>query len=112
MQNTRFKLAEVKTQVHVARLFIDDCIGRLADGTLDTVTASMAKLWITETQCRVMDECLQLFGGYGYTTEYPICEALRGLARAAHLRRRERGHEGNRRAVALTVASDSLPPAP
>jgi acyl-CoA dehydrogenase len=72
MQNTRFKLAEVKTQVHVARVFIDDCIGQLKDGTLDTVTASMAKLWITEAQCRVMDECLQLFGGYGYTTEYPI----------------------------------------
>jgi acyl-CoA dehydrogenase len=72
MQNTRFKLAEVKTQVHVARVFIDDCIRQLRDGTLDTVTASMAKLWITEAQCRVMDECLQLFGGYGYTTEYPI----------------------------------------
>jgi acyl-CoA dehydrogenase len=74
MQNTRFKLAEVKSQVHVARLFIDDCIRRLAEGSLDTVTASMAKLWITETQCRVMDECLQLFGGYGYTTEYPIAK--------------------------------------
>jgi acyl-CoA dehydrogenase len=72
MQNTRFKLAEVKTQVHVARVFIDDCIRQLKDGTLDTVTASMAKLWITEAQCRVMDECLQFFGGYGYTTEYPI----------------------------------------
>jgi len=74
MQNTRFKLAEVKSQVHVARLFIDDCIERLRNDTLDTVTASMAKLWITEAQCRVMDECLQLFGGYGYTTEYPIAK--------------------------------------
>ena len=74
MQNTRFKLAEVKSQVHVARLFIDDCIERLRSDTLDTVTASMAKLWITEAQCRVMDECLQLFGGYGYTTEYPIAK--------------------------------------
>ncbi len=74
MQNTRFKLAEVKSQVHVARLFIDDCIERLLNDTLDTVTASMAKLWITEAQCRVMDECLQLFGGYGYTTEYPIAK--------------------------------------
>ena len=58
--------------MHVARVFIDDCIRQLQDGTLDTVTASMAKLWITEAQCRVMDECLQLFGGYGYMTEYPI----------------------------------------
>ena len=72
MQNARFKLAEVKTQVHLARLCIDDCIQKLAAGTLDTVTASMAKLWITDTQCRVMDECLQLFGGYGYMKEYPI----------------------------------------
>ena len=74
MQNTRFKLAEVKTQVHIARVFIDDCIAKLRDGTLDTVTASMAKLWITDTQCRVMDECLQLFGGYGYMREYPISQ--------------------------------------
>jgi acyl-CoA dehydrogenase len=74
MQNTRFKLAEVKTQVHIARVFIDDCIQKLKDGTLDTVTASMAKLWITDTQCRVMDECLQLFGGYGYMKEYPISQ--------------------------------------
>jgi acyl-CoA dehydrogenase len=74
MQNTRFKLAEVKTLAHVSRVFIDDCIARLRDGTLDTVTASMAKCWITDTQCRVMDECLQLFGGYGYMREYPISQ--------------------------------------
>jgi acyl-CoA dehydrogenase len=72
MQNTRFTLAEVKTRVHVARVLIDDCIARLKAGTLDTVTASMAKLWITNTQCQVMDDCLQLFGGYGYMREYPI----------------------------------------
>ena len=74
MQNTRFKLAEVKTLVNVARVYVDDCIQKLKDGTLDTVTASMAKLWITDTQCRVMDECLQLFGGYGYMKEYPISQ--------------------------------------
>jgi acyl-CoA dehydrogenase len=74
MQNTRFKLAEVKTLTHVSRVFIDDCIARLRDGSLDTVTASMAKCWITDTQCRVMDECLQLFGGYGYMREYPISQ--------------------------------------
>ncbi len=72
LQNTRFKLAEVKTNVHVARVLIDDCIMKLRDGKLDTVTASMAKLWVTDMQNRVMDECLQLFGGYGYTREYPI----------------------------------------
>lgn len=72
LQNTKFKLAEIATQVKVARVFIDDCITRLAQGTLDTATASMAKLWCSETQGRVIDECLQLFGGYGYTTEYLI----------------------------------------
>jgi len=72
LQNTKFKLAEIATQVKVARVFIDDCIRRLAAGTLDTATASMAKLWCSEAQARVVDECLQLFGGYGYTTEYMI----------------------------------------
>jgi acyl-CoA dehydrogenase len=74
MQNTRFKLAEVKTQVHVARVFADDCVQKLAAGELDTVTASMAKLWITDAQTQVMDECLQLFGGYGYSKDYPISQ--------------------------------------
>jgi len=74
MQNTRFRLADVKTKVQVARVFIDDCIGKLKDGKLDTATASMAKLWITETQDEVMDECLQFFGGYGYMREYPISQ--------------------------------------
>jgi acyl-CoA dehydrogenase len=74
MQNTRFKLAEVKSLVSVARVYADDCIQKLKDGKLDTVTASIAKLWITDTQCRVMDECLQLFGGYGYMKEYPIAQ--------------------------------------
>ena len=72
LQNTRFKLAEVKTNVHIARVFLDDCIVKLRDGKLDTVTASMAKYWVTDMQNKVMDECLQLFGGYGYTLEYPI----------------------------------------
>jgi acyl-CoA dehydrogenase len=72
MQNTRFKLAEVKTLAVVARAFIDRCIGQLIDGTLDTATASMAKWYLTDLQCKVVDECLQLFGGYGYMLEYPI----------------------------------------
>ncbi len=72
MQNTRFKLAEIKTLAVVARTFIDRCIAQVIDGTLDTATASMAKWYLTDLQCRVVDECLQLFGGYGYMLEYPI----------------------------------------
>ncbi|MFZ2124116.1 acyl-CoA dehydrogenase family protein [Rhodoferax sp.] len=72
MQNTRFKLAEAQTQAVIARVFIDHCIQRMIDGTMDVVTASQAKLWTTETQGKVVDECLQLFGGYGYMMEYPI----------------------------------------
>lgn len=71
-QNTRFKLAECATMAHVVRSFVNDCIQRLLDGTLDHEAAYMAKWWCSEQQCRVMDECLQLFGGYGYMQEYPI----------------------------------------
>jgi len=74
MQNTRFKLAEAKTIAHVGRVFIDSCITRYMAGTLDTATASMAKWWLTDMQCHVVDECLQLFGGYGYMREYPIAQ--------------------------------------
>jgi alkylation response protein AidB-like acyl-CoA dehydrogenase len=74
MQNTRFKLAEAKTIAHVGRVFIDSCIERYMAGTLDTATASMAKWWLTDMQCQVIDECLQLFGGYGYMREYPIAQ--------------------------------------
>ena len=72
LQNTRFKLAEVATQIQVGRAFIDHCVEQLVAGTLDTATASMAKLWGSETQGRVLDECLQLFGGYGFMNEYLI----------------------------------------
>jgi len=72
LQNTRFKLAECQTQATVARSFVDDCIARLLRGELDVPTAAMAKWWTTDTCCRVVDECLQLFGGYGYMNEYPI----------------------------------------
>ena len=71
-QNTKFKLAEIATQIKVGRAFIDRCVEDLVAGTLDTVTASMAKLWGSETQGRVIDECLQLFGGAGYMEEYRI----------------------------------------
>ena len=72
MQTTRHKLAEVATIAHVVRTFVNDCIQRLLDGTLDDEAAYMAKWWCTEQQCRVTDECLQLFGGYGFMAEYPI----------------------------------------
>jgi acyl-CoA dehydrogenase len=72
-QNTRFKLAEIATQVRVARVFVDRCIEQLVAGELDTETAAMAKWWITDVQQKVMDECVQLFGGYGYMNEYLVC---------------------------------------
>ncbi len=74
LQNTRFKLAEVKTIAHVARVFLDDCIQKHLRGELDAATASMAKWWVTQMQCDVVDECLQLHGGYGYMLEYPIAQ--------------------------------------
>jgi acyl-CoA dehydrogenase len=74
-QNTRYTLAELQTQVQVARVFVDKCLELIAAGRLDTATASMAKYWTTDLQCQVMDECLQLHGGYGYMWEYPIARA-------------------------------------
>ncbi|HSZ19765.1 MAG TPA: acyl-CoA dehydrogenase family protein [Candidatus Acidoferrum sp.] len=71
-QNARFKLAQCKTEAHIGRVFVDNCIARFISGQLDPVTAAMAKYWLTECQCRIVDECLQLHGGYGYMTEYPI----------------------------------------
>lgn len=71
-QNTRFELAECASVATVSRTFLDDCIVRHLEGTLDTTTAAMVKYWLTDQQCQVVDRCLQLFGGYGYSTEYPI----------------------------------------
>ena len=71
-QNTKFTLAGAMTQAHVARVFLDSCIERHLRGELDATTAAMAKWWLTEQQCQVIDRCLQLFGGYGYMREYPI----------------------------------------
>lgn len=71
-QNARFKLAQCKTEVQIGRVFVDNCIQRFIAGQLDPVTAAMAKYWLTESQCRIVDECVQLHGGYGYMTEYPI----------------------------------------
>jgi len=71
-QNTKFKLAEIATEIQVGRAFIDRCVERLVRGELDTATASMAKLWGSEAQGRVVDACVQLFGGYGYMNEYLV----------------------------------------
>jgi alkylation response protein AidB-like acyl-CoA dehydrogenase len=74
-QNTRYTLAELQTEVQVARVFVDKCVELVAQDKLDTATASMAKYWCSDLQCKVMDECVQLFGGYGYMWEYPITRA-------------------------------------
>ena len=74
-QNTRYTLAELQTEVQVARVFVDKCIELVSGDRLDTATASMAKYWCSDLQCKVMDECVQLFGGYGYMWEYPITRA-------------------------------------
>ncbi|MEO9329596.1 acyl-CoA dehydrogenase family protein [Gordonia sp. B21] len=71
-QNARFELAECTTVARVARIFVDDCIDKHLAGELDATTAAMAKYWLSDQQCSVIDRCLQLFGGYGYTLEYPI----------------------------------------
>jgi acyl-CoA dehydrogenase len=71
-QNTRFKLAECQAQAHIMRVFLDNCMERLIAGKLDTPTAAMAKYWLTERECAIIDECVQLHGGYGYMMEYPI----------------------------------------
>jgi alkylation response protein AidB-like acyl-CoA dehydrogenase len=74
-QNSRFKLAEMKTEITIARTFVDQCIIELNNDKLSVEKAAMAKYWVTDLQCKVIDECLQLHGGYGYMTEYPIARA-------------------------------------
>ena len=76
-QNTQFKLAECKTEATVARVFCDHCTGLLIEGKLDETTASMSKYWVSDLQCRIIDECLQLHGGYGYMNEYSIARMYR-----------------------------------
>ena len=73
-QNTQFVLAECNADVYAGKAMIDDGIRRQIDGTLDAAGASMIKMWATDMQCRVVDKCLQLFGGYGYMMEYPIAQ--------------------------------------
>jgi acyl-CoA dehydrogenase len=76
-QNTQFVLAECKSEATIGRVFHDHCIERYLAGALDTVTASMAKYWLTDLQGKVIDRCLQLFGGYGYMEEFPISRMYR-----------------------------------
>jgi acyl-CoA dehydrogenase len=76
-QNTQFVLAECKSEATVARVFLDHCIERHVKGELDTVTASMAKYWHSDLVGKIIDRCLQLFGGYGYMDEYPISRMYR-----------------------------------
>jgi acyl-CoA dehydrogenase len=76
-QNTQFELAECKTEATVARVFHDNCIDRHLKHELDTTTASMAKYWMTDLQNKIVDRCLQLFGGYGFMDEYPISRMYR-----------------------------------
>ena len=75
MQNTQFKLAELKTEAVIGRVFTDNCIKLFMKGELDAVDAAMAKMWLSNTHCRIVDEFLQLFGGWGYMWEYPIARA-------------------------------------
>jgi acyl-CoA dehydrogenase len=74
-QNTRFKLAEAATEVQVMRVFVDRCMELLLENKLDTATASMAKYWASDMEGKVIDECLQLHGGYGFMWEFPIAQA-------------------------------------
>jgi long-chain-acyl-CoA dehydrogenase len=76
-QNTQFELAECKSESTIGLVFHDHCVERHVAGALDTVTASMAKYWLTDLQNKIVDRCLQLFGGYGYMDEYPISRMYR-----------------------------------
>lgn len=76
-QNTQFKLSEAKTEATIARVFVDHCIERLIKKELDAATASMAKYWVTDLQNKIVDECVQLHGGYGFMNEYPIARMWR-----------------------------------
>ena len=76
-QNTQFKLADAKAKATVAKVYVNDCIARVLNGTLDGTTAAIAKMWATETEWQIVDDCLQLHGGYGYINEYPIARIFR-----------------------------------
>lgn len=96
-QNTQFTLAECKSEATIAKVFVDHCIARHLDGGLDTTTASMAKYWLTDLQCRIIDRCLQLHGGYGFMNEYPIARMYRDA-------RVERIYGGTNEIMKLVIA--------
>jgi alkylation response protein AidB-like acyl-CoA dehydrogenase len=73
-QNTRFKMAEMKTELQIGRVFLDDCIMLQNDKKLTAEVAAMAKWWCSDMACRVIDQCLQFHGGYGYMMEYPVAK--------------------------------------
>jgi alkylation response protein AidB-like acyl-CoA dehydrogenase len=75
LQTVQFALAEMKTEIELGTAFVDRCVGELNAGELSAEDAAMAKWWCTEMQGRVLDRCLQLHGGYGYMSEYPISRA-------------------------------------
>jgi acyl-CoA dehydrogenase len=75
-QNTRFKLAELKAETQIGRVYVDTCIELELQGKLSPAAAAAAKYWCTELQSRVCDECLQLHGGYGYILDYPVARAF------------------------------------
>jgi alkylation response protein AidB-like acyl-CoA dehydrogenase len=76
-QNTQFKLADAKAKATVAKIFVNECLRQAVAGTLDNTTSAIAKLWVTETEWQIVDDCLQLHGGYGYINEYPIAHMFR-----------------------------------
>ena len=75
LQNTRFKLAEIQTELQVTQTYVDRCLELHCQGKLSVEDAAACKLWATEAQCRIIDECVQLHGGYGYMWEYPVARA-------------------------------------
>jgi alkylation response protein AidB-like acyl-CoA dehydrogenase len=74
-QNTRFKLAEMKAQINIARVYVDRCMEQVLKNKLGVDDAATAKYWTSDLMCKVIDECVQLHGGYGYMLEYPIARA-------------------------------------
>ena len=96
------------TEVDVAQHYVDACVRALAAGDLTPEDAAKAKWWTTELQGRVVDACVQLHGGYGYMTEYPIARAYLDARVTRDLRRHHRDHEGDRRSVARTLGRRGL----
>ena len=110
-QNTQFVLAECKSEATVAKVFLDHCIERHVKGELDTVTASMAKYWLTDLLGKIVDRCLQLFGGYGYHGRVSDLAALSRCASDAHLRRHQRDHEADHRPQPVSFSASRRRPA-